>query len=486
MRKSLILFICGIINIFLGSLMFIPAAVDCFTDQEKNSDTFLLCALFTLFLGTVTAALSYRRWTEKLSTKEMFVITSSIWFLAGFIAALPFYFSGFNLSITDSVFESISGLTTTGATVLENIDTMPKGFLLWRSMLQWIGGIGIIILAIAILPILRIGGMQLFTTESSDSSSKDSPFVASKLKRYIYAYLFISCLCVWSLFASGMDFFDAIAHMMTTVSSGGFSTHDKSIAFYQSPLIEWILILFMIIGGLPFAIIVEFLEGKWKKIKTNTQIQSYLGSLIVIILPISILMLAFIEQFDLFFNALRIFAFHVVSVVTTTGFVTENYTLWGPFFVLLFFLLTSVGGCTGSTTGGIKTFRFSILSKAIKRHLTLMVSPHAIVVPHYNSKPITDDIMLSVTSFVSIFFLVTILAAFGLTLTGLDFITALSGSLTAVANVGPGLGDIIGPDKTFARLPDVAKWILALVMILGRLEFMTIIVLFLPKLWRKN
>ena len=486
MRISLILFICGIINVFVGALMLIPAGIDFFANQEQNGEDFLLTALIVAFCGMIISALSYRNWKEKLSKKEMFMITSSVWFLVSFLGALPFYFSGQNLSFTDALFESVSGITTTGATILAHIDSMPKGFLLWRAMLQWIGGIGIVILAITILPILRIGGMQLFTTESSDSSTKDSPFVASKLKRYIYAYLFVSCLCLWALFVGGMDLFDAFAHMMTTVSTGGFSTHDLSIGYYDNPTIEWILTFFMVVGGVPLSIIVAFLEGKWQHLKENSQIKTYLSALFVIILPISILMWAFMEQFDNFLNALRTFAFHTVSIMTTTGYVTENYTLWGPFFILFFFFLTAVGGCTGSTAGGIKMFRFSILARAIKRHLTLMVSPHAIIVPHYNKKPVTEDVMLGVTSFMSIFCLITILGAGLLTLTGLDFMTALSGSLTAIANVGPGLGNLIGPDKSFFLLPDTAKWILSLIMILGRLEFMTILVLFLPKLWIKN
>ena len=267
MRISLILFICGIINIFLGSLMLIPAGVDFLTNQEQNGNVFLFCALIVMFSGMLISAVSYRKWKEKLSKREMFILTSSVWFLVGFVGAFPFYFSCLGLSFTDAVFESISGITTTGATILAHIDTMPKGFLLWRAILQWIGGIGIVILAITILPILRIGGMQLFTTESSDSSAKDSPFVASKLKRYIYAYLFVSCMCVWALFVSGMNIFDAFAHMMTTVSTGGFSTHDLSIAYYENPAIEWILIFFMTVGGLPLSIIVAFLDGKWKHVK---------------------------------------------------------------------------------------------------------------------------------------------------------------------------------------------------------------------------
>ena len=486
MRLSLIFFICGIINILLGALMLIPGIVDYFSNQPQNGESFLLCSLGLAFFGAVISALSYRDWVEKPTLKEMFIITSSSWFWVGLMSAVPFYFSGLDLSFTDAVFESISGLTTTGATIFVHVDSLPAGLLLWRALLQWIGGIGIVILAITILPILRIGGMQLFATESSDSSGKDSPFVALKLRRFIYAYIFVTCLCLWALYAAGMSFFDAVAHALTCVSTGGFSTHDLSIGYYNSPLIEWIIIFFMTIGGLPLAVIVALCEGQWEKVKSNAQAKTYLKVLISLIIPISILMWAMMPLFANFSYTLRTFAFHAISIITSTGYVTENYTLWGPFFIVLFFFLTVVGGCTGSTTGGIKIFRFSILSRALKRHLTLMVSPHAVVVPRYNDKPVTDDIMLGVLSFLTIFSLSTIVCTLGLSLTGLDLITSLSGTLTAISNVGPGIGNLIGPDKSFILLPAPAKWLLAIAMMLGRLEFMTIVVLFLPKLWVKN
>ncbi len=486
MRLSLIVFICAIMSIFWGALMLIPAGVNYLSDDTQNAEVFLLCALGIAFIGAVMGALSYREWTEKPSLKEMFATTSSVWMTLGILGAVPFYFSDFGLSITDAVFESVSGLTTTGATILSHIDNLPKGFLLWRAMTQWVGGIGIVILAITLLPILRIGGMQLFATESSDSSDKDAPSLASKLKHFIWAYLFLSCLCAFALFGAGMNIFDAVAHMMTCVSTGGFSTHDASIGYFDSAAIQWVLILFMAIGGIPLAIIVHFLEGHWQKIKQDSQTLTYLTTLLVLILPLSILMWGLMARFDDFEATLRTMAFHTVSIMTTTGYVTENYSLWGPFFILFFFFLTAAGACTGSTSGGIKIFRFSILAKAVKRHLTLMVSPHAVVIPRYNGKPVTDDVMLGVLSFMSIFFLTTIICALGLAATGLDFITSLSGSLTAISNVGPGLGNLIGPDKTFLLLSAPAKWLLVITMLLGRLEFMTILVLFLPKLWTKK
>ena len=232
MRTSLVLFICGILSLFISILMLVPAAVDFFSNQTQDGEIFLLCAMGVAFCGMALSALSYRNWEEKPSLKEMFVTTSSIWFWIGLISAFPFYFAGLGISFTDAVFESVSGLTTTGSTILTGLDTMPPGILLWRAILQWIGGIGIVILAITVLPILRIGGMQLFATESSDSSGKDSPFVTSKLRRFIYVYIFITCLCVWSLYAAGMSLFDAFAHAFTCVSTGGFSTHDASVAYF--------------------------------------------------------------------------------------------------------------------------------------------------------------------------------------------------------------------------------------------------------------
>ncbi len=486
MRLSLILFICGIMNVLWGVLMLIPAVVDYFSNSEQNGEVFLLCALGVSFVGTFVSALAYRTWDEKPSLREMFIITSMVWLSMGVIGGMPFYFSGLGLSFTDAIFESISGLTGTGATILTHIDQLPKGFLIWRAMTQWIGGIGIILLAITILPILRIGGMQMFAMENSDLSGKDAPFVTSKLKRFFGVYVLLSFLCLWCLYVAGMDLFDATAHAMTCVSTGGFSTHDLSIGYFNSPSIEWILIFFMTLGALPLAFTISLMEHKWDRIKEDSQAKTFLIGLIIVIIPMALLMWLFMARFDDFEPTLRTLAFHVVSIVSTTGYVSENYTLWGGFFILFFFLLTVVGGCTGSTSGGIKIFRFSVLFKSLKRHLTLMVSPNAIVIPRYNGKPITDDVMLGVLSFITIFGLTWISSALILSLTGLDFITSLSAAASSIANVGPGLGKLIGPDQTYQLLPDVAKWTLAFTMILGRLEFMTILILFLPKLWTKN
>ena len=486
MRLSLITFLCAIMSILFGVLMLVPCTVSYMYNDIQDARTFFICALGVIFTGMFVCGLSYRQWTEKSSLKEMFIMTSSVWIVLCFLAALPFYFSTVGMSFTDAVFESVSGLTTTGATVLSHIDDAPKGFLLWRSMIQWIGGIGIVILAITLLPILRIGGMQLFTTESSDSSEKETTSIASKLKLFIFAYLFLSCACTFCFWLFGMDLFDAIAHMMTCISTGGFSTHDASMGYFQSKGILWSAVVFMAIGGIPLAVIVYFLAGKWKKMTQDSQTRTYLITLFVLIVPVALIAWAFGHVFPTFMRALEMVAFHVVSIMTTTGYIYENYAEWGPFFVMFFFLLTACGACTGSTSGGIKIFRFSILAKAIKRHLTLMTSPHAIVIPQYNDRPVTDDVMLGVASFFTIFLTTVLVCSLCLSITGLDFMTSISASLTSVANVGPGMGNLIGPDQNFFILPASAKWWLSFAMLLGRLEFMTILVLFLPKLWVKK
>ena len=335
------------------------------------------------------------------------------------------------------------------------------------------------------MPALRIGGMQLFATENSDKYGKDSPFLATKIKAILLLYLGISVLCAGLLYGAGMNGFDAVAHMMACVSTGGFSTHDASIAFFNNKTIDWILIFFMLLSSLPFMFTLAFLTGKWDRVRQDTQVKSYMLMLFFFIVPLAFIMWQ-TTLFDTFEEALRQMAFAVVSLVTTTGFVLDNYDLWGPFFVAFFFFLLGIGGCTGSTSGGIKMFRFNIIFKTLRRHLRMMIMPHAVIVPQYNNKPVTDEVINSVMVFMTAFILTVVLGTIGVAATGMDLTTALSGTLSSIANVGPGVGTVIGPDRTFAAIPDAGKWILSLVMMLGRLEFMTVTVLLLPTLWKRT
>ncbi len=485
MRYRFVLFMCGMMTMLFGGFMMFPAFVDLWHDDVQNARIFFECAFFVLFMGAGIVWITKQEIHEKLSPQEMFLTTSSLWLCAAFISAIPLYLSPGCAGFTDAFFEAMSGLTTTGATTYTRLDTLPKGVLLWRAMTHWIGGIGIVVLAISIMPALRIGGMQLFATENSDKYGKDSPFLATKIKAILLLYLGISVLCAGLLYGAGMNGFDAVAHMMACVSTGGFSTHDASIAFFNNKTIDWILIFFMLLSSLPFMFTLAFLTGKWDRVRQDTQVKSYMLMLFFFIVPLAFIMWQ-TTLFDTFEEALRQMAFAVVSLVTTTGFVLDNYDLWGPFFVAFFFFLLGIGGCTGSTSGGIKMFRFNIIFKTLRRHLRMMIMPHAVIVPQYNNKPVTDEVINSVMVFMTAFILTVVLGTIGVAATGMDLTTALSGTLSSIANVGPGVGTVIGPDRTFAAIPDAGKWILSLVMMLGRLEFMTVTVLLLPTLWKRT
>lgn len=484
MRFSIIFFLTGLLMMFFGALMLLPMTVDFFYQNGHSFYVFLFSATIVFLAGVLLSALSHRNWMTTLTLKEMFFSTSFIWFFMAFLGALPFYFQG-DFSAVNAFFESVSGITTTGATIIQNLDAQPHGLLLWRSILQWLGGVGIVILAITFLPLLRVGGMQFFTTESSDISDKDSPFVTDKMKSILGVYLMLSALCCVCLYLAGMNFFDAVAHAMTTISTGGFSTHSQSIAFFDNPVIDWVVCVFMFLSSLPLLTFLFLMNKKWGKIKNDTQIKTFILFVFgVVFFSAGLLFLK--KEFSTFLDCLREASFAIVSVVSTTGFVLSDYSSWGPFFVTLFFFLLMTGGCAGSTTGGIKMFRFDVLFKSLKRHLQLMLTPHAVIVPRYSGKPIDDTIISGVLSFMTIYFACSTLGALMLSLCGLDLVSSLSGAFTAISNVGPGLGSILGPQSTFFAVSDSAKMVMSVLMVLGRLEFMTLIVLFVPALWRKN
>ncbi len=485
MRFRLVFFTCAIIAMFFGMLMMFPAFADFYYQNNQSGYTFLTCGFFILLTGASIAFITRQEINTKLSPQETFLITSSAWLCAALVSAVPLYFSPGCISFTDAFFEAMSGLTTTGATTYSDLEILPKGVLLWRALTHWIGGIGIVVLAISILPVLRIGGMQLFANENSDKYEKDSPFLATKIKAILFLYIILSFSCAIALYIAGMSIFDAIAHMMACVSTGGFSTHNTSIAYFNNKAIDWILILFMLLSSLPFMFMVAIFTGKWDRVKNDTQVKSYLAMLLLFIIPLSFI-IWHLDYFSSYEESLRQVTFSVISIVSTTGFILDDYQQWGPFFVAFFFFLLGIGGCTGSTSGGIKMFRFNIVFKSLRRHLKMMIMPHAVIIPQYNNKPVTDEIITSVMVFLSVYILTIILGTLFVAASGTDLITALSGTFSAISNVGPGIGTIIGPDKTFAEIPSLGKWTLSIVMMLGRLEFMTVTVLLLPTLWKRT
>lgn len=486
MRFSLIFYIVSFMTLLCGIAMCIPGLVDFYNGQIEAAHRLFVPAGLTVGAGLITFFITHQE-QQPLRPKEMFLTTTLVWLFFAVFSALPFYFSLYDVSFTDSFFESMSGLTTTGATIFSGLDTMNHGLLLWRSMIQWMGGVGIIVVAITVLPALHIGGMHFFTTESSDKTDRKSPKIAQNMHAILLFFIFLSLACMVSLWLAGMSVFDAINYAMTAVATGGFATKDASVGFYNNPAIEWILTFFMATAGLPLIIGMYLYKRHWRAIKSDDQIFTYLMFLICSIGLLSVYRWFHLNaEFNDLEDIIRSTAFNIVSVVTTTGYASENYGLWGNFAVVFFMFLLFTGACTGSTSGGIKMFRFNILFKTVIMRLKTMAQPHGVFIARYNNRPISDDVLIGVMVLITLFLLVATAATLALAFLGLDFMTALSGTVTSLSNVGPGLGPIIGPDKTFALLPSAAKWILAMCMLMGRLEFIAIVILTLPFMWRKN
>lgn len=417
-----------------------------------------------------------------LSTRQMFLLTTLSWLSISLFSALPLFFC-LDISMVDAFFESASGITTTGSTVLTGLDTMSRGVLLWRGLIQWMGGIGIIVLAIAVLPFLRVGGMRLFQTESSDWSDKVAPRSAYVAKYVALIYFGLTTLCAAFYLTAGMNGFDAIVHAMTTMATGGFANYDASMGhFNDTPVILWISAVFMTLSGMPYTLHVALVKNRRGDLWRDQQVRGFLLTLGIAI-PVIFLYHLWRDPSDPS-GDLTHSVFNLVSVITTTGYASQDYNAWGPFAVIFFFFIIFIGGCSGSTSGGLKIFRLQIATMMLVRQLKQLLHGQGVFAQKFNNRNVTDDVITSVVAF-SFFYLLTIIGlALLLSMLGLDFDTALSGAATAVANVGPGLGDIIGPVGNFSTLPDAAKTLLAFGMILGRLEIMTVLVLLTPAFWR--
>jgi len=460
--------------------MSLPALVDAATGHA-DWQVFLASAGLTFFIG-VALILTMRGGDMAIGIREAFILTLGSWLGVTLFASLPFAFAGLNLSFADAFFEAMSGITTTGATVITDLDNAPPGILLWRALLQWLGGIGIIVTAVAMLPMLKVGGMQLFRMENSDTTDKVLPRAAQISTAIGSIYFILTAICAISYWAAGMPGFDAIAHAMTTIATGGFSTSDNSLGAFSNPGVEWTAVVFMIIGSLPFVLYLQMVRGRPMSLFRDSQVRWFLS--IVLALVIIVVLILTISQGFSTGQSIRMSAFNTISILTGTGYSTSAFDQWGPLALTIFFLIMFVGGCAGSTTCGIKVFRFQILYETAAAQIRRLVQPHGIFIPYYNRSPITDEVTMSVMSFFFFYVLVFVVLALGLSALGLDFISAMSGAATAISNVGPGLGPVIGPSGTFTSLPDAAKWLLSAGMLLGRLELFTILVLFAPAFWK--
>lgn len=475
-----VLFVIGFLLIVEAFAMIAPLAIG-LINVDHNWVPFAVSAGLTGFCGIALVITCWQR-DLSLSIRQTFMLTTFGWLAIAFFGSLPFHFDVFELSVTDAFFEAMSGLTTTGSTVIVGLDDAPLDLLLWRSLLQWLGGIGIIGMAIVILPFLRVGGMQLFQAERSDEVDKVFPRMTELAVSICLIYVALTVACVVTLIICGMSAFDSVNHAMATVSTGGFSTSDRSIGGFNLDF-EWPLTLFMIAGSLPFLRYVSVVRGDWRAVWHDSQIRRFL----LFLLLCWVMLAAWMYMFEdaSFVGAFREASFNVTSVVSTTGFVSADYQLWGSFAVTLFLMLTFVGGCTGSTSGGIKIFRFEILGLAFRGQMARLLSPNRAIALKYHHGPVEAGLLVSVMGLLFLFLSMWLLVSLVLAALGLDVLTATSGAATALANVGPGLGPIIGPSGNFATLPDVAKWVLAFAMLLGRLEFFAILVLLTPGFWRR-
>ena len=479
MKFQLVGFTIGILLATMGIAELIPAFID-WQNGHHNATVFFECSFVSLFFGGALI-LSNSAYKRVLDMRQAFLLTTLSWFAMSLIASFPLYLSDLDIDFTDAFFESLSGITTTGSTVLSGLDNMSHGILLWRSMIQWIGGIGIVAFAIIFLPFLRIGGMQLFQTESSDRSEKVMPRSRFLIISLLQVYCLLAILCAATYYLLGMSWFDALNHALTTIPTGGYSTHDASFGYFDSAPLQLAGALFMFLGGVPFVLYIKLLFQGKSTFFEDDQFKVFLG-----------MMVAFTSLLTLWLwlntdysvgNSFRYAVFNIISVVTTTGFATTDYTPWGPFPIAFLFFLTYLGACAGSTTGGLKVMRITIVAKTVKKQLNTLLHPHGIFTVRYQGKPVEQSITIAVLSFLGLYVTSNVVLTILLSWTGLDFATAISGAATAIANVGPGIGNVIGPAGNFASLPDTAKWLLCAGMLIGRLEIMTVIVLFRHQFW---
>lgn len=482
-RVRPVLNLVGRLLLVLSATMLVPALADAIADN-RGYIAFLLAAAVTFLVGAVTTWLTQCDLQRKLTVRQAFVLTPLSWVTIALFAALPLYFSDYAQlrdSFTNAFFESMSGITTTGSTVIVGLDHAPPGVLLWRALLQWLGGIGIIATAIAIFPALGVGGMQLFRTESSDRSEKVMPRVRQVTMAISGVYLGLTFACAFAYRVAGMTGFEAICHALTTISTGGYSTSDASLANWESPTLHWIATFFMLSGALPFVLYVRLIQGSPDALR-NSQVRSLLGFLVLVIL-LTALWLVYDGRYGTA-DALRHAAFNVVSVVTTTGYATADYNLWGNIAIGVFFGLLFVGGCTGSTAGGMKIYRFEVMAIMLRGQFQSLMYPHGVFPRKYGGRVLPDEVVGSVVAFFSLYFICYSAVTIVLMGLDLDFLTSASASATALSNVGPGLGASIGPAGNFAGLPASAKWLLCFAMLLGRLELFTVLILFFPRFWR--
>ncbi len=475
-----VFFLIGVLLIVLGASMLAPYALQILLDEGSHS--FISASFVTIFIGVLFILANLEK-EFRLNLRQTFLFSTLAWVMVAVFGSLPFMLSVKTFSFSEAFFESMSGITTTGATIISDLDNSPKSILLWRAIMQWLGGIGIVVMAITILPLLKVGGMQLFKMEGPDSTEKILPRTFEVATIIISTYIALTFLCGFFYWIFGMSIFDSISHAMTTIATGGFSTHNDSIGFFKNSNIEIVASIFIILGSIPFISYLKFLQGNRKIFFQDVQIKGLIYLLIISII-VMFLYLLFINYESGLLDKIRISSFNVISILSGTGYVTDDFGLWGKFSLIFFLFLMFIGGCAGSTACGIKIFRLQMLLIFLKNQIKKIVSPNSVIVTKYNNQKISDNFFNSVIIFIFTFLFIFLIIAMLLSISGLDFITSISGAASSISNVGPGLGDMIGPNGNYKDIPDVSKWILSAGMLLGRLELFAVLVLFFPSFWR--
>ena len=470
----------GTLQIILGIFMLIPVIIQLIYNELDSG--FVSASIITIIFG-VLFFLSNLDHNKNIDLPQAFILTALSWISIAIFGSLPFIFSDLSLKFTDAFFESMSGITTTGSTIITDLDNAPKGILLWRAILQWLGGIGIILMAITLMPLMNIGGMQLFKISSNDSAERILPKSKEVSLRLIIIYSILTFTCGLFYKVFGMNYFDSLTHSMTTIATGGFSNYNDSIGHFNSALIEINAIIFIILGSIPFIAYIKYLNGDKKIFYKDSQISFFLKTIVISVFIIFIFLVLKNINSETFL--LREVIFNVVSILTGTGYVTTNYSDWGSFPLIFFLILMFIGGCAGSTACGLKIFRIHILYKFFVMQLKKYIYPRGVFVLKYGDSVLNEKFISSIISFVFLYIVIFFIITMLLSISGLDFITAVSGAATSISNVGPGLGGIIGPNGNFSLLPDFSKWVLSIGMILGRLELFAIIVLFIPSFWKR-
>ncbi len=475
-----ILNLLGALMIFNGLLMLSSIIVCLFYGESISPILYSSC--ITIVLGFIFYLSTFRNIKMDLRMKEGYLVVTLSWLIVSLTGAIPYVISGAIPSYTDAFFETISGYTTTGATILSDIESLPKSILFWRSMTHWLGGMGIIVLAIAIMPILGFGGMQMFAAEASGlTTDKLHPRITDTAKRLWVIYVFYTIVQTVLLMFGEMDFFDSLNHAFSSISTGGFSTKNDSL-ISASAYTQYVVIIFMFLGGINFSLHYFLLKGKFSKIWKNEEFRFY--TFLLLFLGILVAIALYWKKGLPAEESFREGLFQMVSIITTTGFVSVDYGQWSPFLVYLIFIITFFGGCAGSTSGGLKMVRVRLLLKDSALELKRILHPRAVIPVRISGKPVTREIMANVLAFFFFYILMFASGAMILSMIGVDFVTSLSASAACITNVGPGIGEV-GAVDNYSKIPVLGKWLLSFMMLVGRLEIFTVLLLFSPAFWKK-